>query len=46
MFILVQDKIDLLNEKIETIDKQSLDCIDFDNNYSKVISKKCKSANK
>lgn len=39
---LVQDKIDLLNEKIETIDKQSLDCIDFDNNYSKTITKKRK----
>lgn len=39
----LQDKIDLLNEKIETIDKQSLDCIDFDNNYSKTITKKLSS---
>lgn len=36
--------MDLLNEKIEreTYDKQTYDCVDFDTNIAKVLSKKCK----
>lgn len=38
----MQEKIDLLNEKLEkdTFDKP--DCPDFENNFSKVLTKKCK----
>lgn len=38
----VHDKIDLLNEKLEKDAYDKPDCIDFDNNISKVLSKKCK----
>jgi hypothetical protein len=40
--ISVQDKIEVLNEKIgrDTFDKP--DCVDFENNISKVLTKKCK----
>ncbi|KAJ8942063.1 hypothetical protein NQ314_010171 [Rhamnusium bicolor] len=40
----LHDKIDLLNEKIErdTFDKP--DCVDFDNNFSKALSKKLSSS--
>lgn len=38
----LHEKIELLNEKIErdNFDKQPYDCIDFDNNFAKVFSKK------
>lgn len=38
----VQDKIDVLNEKVErdTFDKP--DCVDFENNISKALTKKRK----
>ncbi|KAF5303606.1 hypothetical protein FQA39_LY09853 [Lamprigera yunnana] len=38
----LHEKVELLNEKIEreVYDKQSYDCVDFDNNIAKVLSKK------
>lgn len=41
----LHEKVDLLNEKIERepFDKPNFDCVDFDNNFSKIISKKLSS---
>ncbi|XP_017784233.1 PREDICTED: WD repeat-containing protein 37 isoform X2 [Nicrophorus vespilloides] len=38
----LHDKIELLNEKIESAsyDKQTYDCMDFDNNFPKLLNKK------
>lgn len=40
----MQEKIELLNEKVEreNLDKQNYDCVDFDTNVTKALSKKCK----
>lgn len=40
----MHEKIELLNDKIErdTFDKQGYDSVDFDNNFAKVFSKKCR----
>lgn len=43
--VLVHEKIELLNERVERescTDKQNFDCVDFDNNPSKIaLAKKC-----
>lgn len=38
----LHEKVELLNEKVERegYDKQNFDCVDFDNNIAKVLSKK------
>lgn len=42
MTVLVQDKIEVLNEKLEKDTYDKPDCPDFESNFSKVLGKKCK----
>lgn len=42
MTVLVQDKIEVLNEKLEKDTYDKPDCPDFESNFSKVLGKKRK----